>query len=465
MTITDLTVGAATTGNNASVIPGAPSGLAVGDFVLIHAAIRNSGTGTPNTPTGWQRLTVAGDSVALFGRFWQTGDTMPTVSFTGGVANADTYARALKARGVGLDVMTETAAAIQANASAANIAYPALNVPGADHLLVMHLWKQDDATSLATPGGWTAQGLTNMTTGDDMLAALYTQLQTTEADISASSVVVTGGVSAISKAVLVALKPAPSIIATEIDLFPPRVLVTVTGLTLADDVELFRVADGTRTAVRAGEVTGITDTSFVRVDGELPYGTPVSYVVVVNGVAEYSTAAVTYTLPGGKPVLSDAITGESAVVVIAAWDEKAYSRSASVFRVGGRNVVVSGDMGQFEATIQLFLEHYSSTENFFALMSGATEGVLQLRRPATQYDGVDCYIVITDAREKRFSQDGSDGRRLWQISVAETDAWSSGLEASGFTYQDVADAYSGQTYADVEADYATYLALASGDFS
>lgn len=467
MTITDLTVGAASLGLNLPVTPGTPSGLAVGDLVLIFSAIRNSGVGVANCPTGWTPLIAGANNVQLCGRFWETGDVMPSMTFTGGVATADTYSRALKVRGAGLDTLTELAATLQSNVSAQNIAYPALDVTGADQLLLMALWKQDDATSIATPAGWTSQGLTNSTFGDDQLVQLYTQLQTTETDIVAGSAVVTGGVAAISKAVLLAVKPAPTVTVTEVNLYPPRTQITVNGLTLDDDVQVYRSVAGVRTLVRGGDLSGATDPAFVVVDAEIPFDIPVSYDVVVNNSATYSSAAVSYQLGSPKTILSDAINGVASEFVIVAWDEKAYDRQASVFKVGGRNVVVTGDLGQFEATLEIFFEAYSSTEAFKALMRQATEGVLQLRSAEAQYEGVDCYLAILSARERRFSQDGSDPRRTWVLEVAEVESWSEGLISKAFTYADVTAFYAsaGGTYATLLSDHATYLAVKTADFS
>jgi hypothetical protein len=466
MTISNITVGTAATGNNASVTPGTPSGLAAGDLVIILAAIRNT-AGAPATPAGWTAVAAnTTANVRMFGRFWQTGDTIPLITFAGGVANADTYARALKCRGAALDTLVETTAAAQDNVSAANIAYPAFDTPGSDMLLLLAAWKQDDATTYSTPSGWTAQGMTSQTTGDDMSVALYTLLQTTEADITSGSITVTGGASAISAALIWAVRSAPVIAVTELDLFPPRVLVSVTGLTLGDDVTIYRVVGGERTAVRDGDLTSATDPSFVVTDGQLPFGVPVSYVAVVNSVAEYSTAPATYTLAGGKPALSDAITGEASEFVIVAWDEKSYEPQASVFKVGGRNVVVMGELGQYEGTMEIFFEAYSSSEQFRTLIATATEGVLQLRTPNADYLGVDSYLSVITARERRFSQDGTDERRTWVLQVVETEEWSEGLAASAFTYQDVADFYSSTgTYADWAGDYATHLGAALGDYT
>lgn len=464
MTITDLTVGTATTGSNASVTPGTPSGLLDGDFMAIVAAIRNSGTGVPNTPTGWT-LISDNANMKIFGRYFETGDVMPLITFTGGVANADTYARALKARGVAKDMLTEAPGAVTTNTSAQNINFPAYDVPGDNHLLLMALWKQDDATSIATPAGWTSQGLTNMTTGDDMLVQLYTLLQTTEADISATAAVVTGGGAAIGRGSILAIRPAPAIAVTAFDLFPPRNAVSVTGLTPGDDVAVYRVVAGQRTLLRGGTATTVTDTSLVVIDGELPFGEAVSYVAVVNSSGEYATADATYDLPGGMPILSDAITGESSQFVILSWPEKEYERQASTFKVGGRNVVVSGDIGMFDGRIEIFFEAWSSSEQLLALLNSATEGVLQLRRPVAGYDGVDCYLAVLAASEQRFSQDGTDPRRSWVLEVSETESWSDGFEARAFTWADVVTFYTGLTWADLVSDHATWLAVMLADFT
>lgn len=463
MTISNITVGTATTGLAGSVQPGAPGGLAVGDLVLVFAAARNDGVGVPICPTGYTTVASAG-SVAIFGRFWTASDTfMPLVDFTS--ATDDTYARAMKARGVALDMLSNAATGTASNGSAQNISYSGLTVPGNDHLLVMMNWKQDDATSVATPAGWTAQGLTNAIAGNDMMVSIFTQLQTTDTDITFGSVVVTGGVAAIGRSITLALAPAPAISALVVNLYPPRVLISVTGLTPADSVQLYRVVGSTRTAVRSGYSASVTDPSFLRADAELPFDVPVTYLAVVNSLAEYSTAAVTYALPGGKGVLSDAITGAAAEAVVVSWPTKKYERQASLFKVGGRNVVVSGDIGMFESTIEVFFEAYSSTENFFDMLGTATEGILQLRAPLSTYEGVDCYVAVLAATEQRFSQDGSDGRRTWQLEVAEVEPWSLLLEARAFTLQDVGDYYTGLQMLNYGNDYATMLLAAQGDYS
>lgn len=238
MTITFVSAGAAVTGNNASVTPGLPAGLATDDFVIVHASIRNSGTGTPNTPSGWSLLRGIGSNV-LLGRFWpSSGGAMPLVTFTGGVANADTIARAYAFRGVSADAATATAGNGQQNASAANIATPAFTVPGDRHAVIISAWKQDDATAYSTPATFTAIGLTSTTTGDDASQADFYVIQTTDTDLGTGTITVTGGVAAISSVQLLALKPAAAIAVTEQDSFPPRAQISVTGLTIGDNIAL-----------------------------------------------------------------------------------------------------------------------------------------------------------------------------------------------------------------------------------
>lgn len=251
--------------------------------------------------------------------------------------------------------------------------------------------------------------------------------------------------------------------ADEQDVYPPRVLLTAAGLTLGDSVDIYRSVGGERTAVRAGSSDAVTDTSFLTVDAELPFGTPVTYVLVVNDATEYTAGPTTYELPGGKVAVTDAITGQAAEVVILAWAEKAYGRQSSVFQVGGRNVVVAGPVVGFESTIELVTQSTSARDSLVDVLRDATEGIVQIRQPGG-YDGVDSYVAVTSFTERRHSQDGSDPRRIIAVQAVEVDPWAAELEATGYTLQDIADAYTGLTLDDLEDDYATLLELAQGEF-
>lgn len=252
--------------------------------------------------------------------------------------------------------------------------------------------------------------------------------------------------------------------------YPPRVSVALTGLTLGDEVDIYRQVAGNRTLLRGGSVDAATDTGFTVVDAELPFGVPVTYVAVVEGT-EYATSATTYDLTGGKVVVSDAITGLSAEVAIVAAGDKTYSRDSARFRVGGRNIVVSGPQGDAEGSYELVVEATAARNDLMETLANATEGVVQIRQPGSAedtgepYDGVDAYLAVDRVTERRMSQDGSDPRRLITVEFAEVEAWPAALAARTFTYGEVAAYYAGITYATATADFATYLDAARGDFS
>lgn len=198
-----INTGAAATGNNASVVPALPTGLLEGHTMLMLASIRNSGTGTVNTPTGWSVLATSGN-MSLFGKVAGASESAPTVSFTGGVANADTIAQITAFSNLPLNVITS---ATQLNASAANVAYPALTITVNNAVLILAGWKQDDSTGYATVATYTEIGEANPTAGDDASQAWDYKLQAVAANITAGSFTVSGGASAISRGMSLALGP------------------------------------------------------------------------------------------------------------------------------------------------------------------------------------------------------------------------------------------------------------------
>lgn len=194
--------GTAAHGNNASVVPGLPGSLTAGDLLIIEAAIRNSGTGTCDEPSGWDTLATSGN-LALFATRYTSGLAAPTVSFTGGVANATTSAQMFAFRDASTVVLNS---ATQLNSSAANIGTPALAVE-ADYCLILAAgWKQDDWTGSTTLGGFTEAGDTSSTTGDDQGITLVYRIDTTATPVSPDAFVITGGASAISRSIVVALR-------------------------------------------------------------------------------------------------------------------------------------------------------------------------------------------------------------------------------------------------------------------
>lgn len=463
MTITFVGAGAAATGNNASVAPALHASTAVGDLVIVHASIRGT-SATVTTPAGWT-LIGGTANVAIFGKIAAASEPAPTIAFVGGAAGDDTIAQAATFRGIE-PYAGSVAFNIQTNGSAQNVAYPALTVPAINHAVIVGGWKQDDSTGWAAIAGFTEIGESNPTAGNDASMAWDYQIQTTATNLSAGSFTITGGAAAVSKGFTLLVRPAAAIAVQSQDSWPTRTLVSVTGLTLTDDVAVYRVVAGERTLLRAGTGTDVTDPAFLVIDAELPFGVPVSYVAVVNSFAEYATGASTYTLTGGKVAVTDAISGTSAEVVILSWPERAFDTNSTVYRTtSGRNVVVSNALGQFTSAIELFAETTTSVDALRDMLAGATSSTVQIRQRGG-YDGVDCHVTVTGYRERRWSQDGSDQRRIFALEVTEVTGWASSLEARGFTLGDIATFYgTSGTLADIDADFSTLLEIAQGDFT
>lgn len=245
--------------------------------------------------------------------------------------------------------------------------------------------------------------------------------------------------------------------------WPPRVLLTAGSLGNGF-FTINRVVGGVRTAVRGAEDVYIYPTTdYVVVDAELPFGIPVSYEVVFMGAIEATAGPTTVTLPGGNVALTDAISGLAAEVQIGAIDDLAYDAGAAVYVTDGENRIISSPLPGAQTTVEYFCINLTARDNLLELLRNATNSIYLQRGPSPDYDA-DAYYGVLGARSRRFSQDGSDPRRIVAVSVAEVSGWPQGLEARGYTLQDLADAYTGLTLADVDGDFLTLLALAQAEF-
>lgn len=195
--------GTVQTGNNTSLTPDVSSAIIPGDLVCIVAAIR---TGSPRTPVGWTTLAQSGN-VALMARIWQRSDVMPTVTFTGGSAGDDTLARSFALRNVPADITRVVhATAIQSNASAQDIAVPAVTTTINGCLLMNIVFKADDYTSLSRGAYFFGSSLSS-TVGNDASAGVLARFQGTAGTEGAGTVAVTGGANAVSIAIALAIAP------------------------------------------------------------------------------------------------------------------------------------------------------------------------------------------------------------------------------------------------------------------
>lgn len=217
---TYITGGPASTGVNTSRTPTMPLGIQAGDLVLVEASIRNM-DGVPNVPSGYTTLVDAGNQ-KLFGRIVTGAESAPTVTFTGGVANADTLAQTAAFRRLGLSV---GAVATLANTSQVNIPTPALVVPADRMTVIRILWRQDDWTAITAGAGTFTAIMANgavSTAGDDAAQSWSYSVQTDRTNIAASTAVPTGGAAALSRASLVALYHENLLLTTEISSITPE---------------------------------------------------------------------------------------------------------------------------------------------------------------------------------------------------------------------------------------------------
>jgi hypothetical protein len=258
---------------------------------------------------------------------------------------------------------------------------------------------------------------------------------------------------------------AATITATDVvGVWPPRKLITVTGLTAPSYITVNRIVGGARTPLRGATNELIGSSSTVLVDAELPFGLPVTYELIEDSDPPVTDGPATTTLPGGNVALTDATTALASEVVILAHDDLVHDAEATVFQVDGRNYVVSDKIAAPTGTWEFYTETTTAHDDLMTLLRECTSGVMQMRQPGG-YAGVDGYYAPLTVSVRRFSQDGSDQRRITAVRMAETTAWHGMLVARGFTLQDVADAYAGLTLADYAADYATLLLAAQGDYS
>jgi hypothetical protein len=229
-----VTGGVAVTGNNTSLVVPIPGVMQSQDLMLILVSIRNSGAGVPNAPAGWTTVMDA-SNVRMFGKISTAGgaEPSPTITFTGGVANADTLAQAAVFRRTSL---TTGNVATKLNAAQQEIPRPSLSVPADNMLTIYTLWKQDDWTS-ATAGslGFVNIGQAVSTAGDDAAQGWSYLVQTAKQDLQASTAIITGGGSAISRSGSLAFYHANLTLATE----TASIVPTITGVWLKDIAKPF----------------------------------------------------------------------------------------------------------------------------------------------------------------------------------------------------------------------------------
>lgn len=207
--------------DNTTIAPALPAGITVdvGQSLYLFCAVRNTAASvTATPPAGWTLVDVGQTHIALYHRYYTTGVVAPTVTPTGGAAG-DTVSGVVFAFTNCSPTIDSTdgmgGSYVSTNSSAQNIAYGPLLLRTArtkglrerNCLQLLLAWKQDDYTSVASPAGFTELAEASTTTGNDQSLYVAAAVVTDPTAVAAGSIVVTGGASAVSKAIIVALRP------------------------------------------------------------------------------------------------------------------------------------------------------------------------------------------------------------------------------------------------------------------
>jgi hypothetical protein len=252
--------------------------------------------------------------------------------------------------------------------------------------------------------------------------------------------------------------------ATAQSVFPPRNLVSATGLT-GDDITtitLYRQVDSDLTAVRAASGIDVTgQSSFLRVDAEQPFGIALNYAAVLTDIngAQWTVFSGPITSTVDSDVVSDAIRGVGAAAMIESPLEWKRDRDATTFNINGRLVVQGKPRSARSGTLTVRTETDDDGDTLNELLDNATEGTILVRKQVS-LSRLDGTYAFTDDTE---SPNWYDEFRWFAMSIVKSDDWPDVMEAAGFTLQDIANNFS--ILSDIAAFFPTnLLAIAQYDF-
>lgn len=200
------TAGAVSHGDNASLTPAVPAG-SEGDAMYLVAVIRNTAASV-STPTGWT-LVYDASNLKVFGKYASSAESSPTVSFTGGAAGDTTTAVIMRCTGSSIRLDRSNA---QTGGVQQNVDYPALKWKRLYDLQVLVAWKQDDSTGFTVATDMTELVDASTTTGNDQSLAIDYVVRPAPDTAIAGTLTVSGGATAIAKAIQLTFRPTQSMI-------------------------------------------------------------------------------------------------------------------------------------------------------------------------------------------------------------------------------------------------------------
>ncbi|MFJ6841340.1 hypothetical protein ACIQRE_01575 [Streptomyces griseoluteus] len=471
-----------------TVAPGLPAGAAAGQLAVLQVVSGHSSDFVPSTPSGW---TLAGSlsggggtfgantgprRLTFFMRVLVGGDTAPTTAIPAGSSGSMIGARIVTlartagtgwrwAVTFGQDTVSHTAF----SAACAS----ALTFKAGDYALLGYAWPAQAVTASARAAAAAGITFTAATArlSDAVTSGTGARLTLADSSVTAGSgsqaPTLTSTLSAATTGVagLLRVREASSALAvTGQSVFPPRNLVSATGLT-GDDIttiSLLRQVNGVQVPVRAA--TGIDVTgqpAFLRVDAEQPFGVPMTYAAVLTDVngAQWTVTSAAITSTVTSDVISDAIQGVGAAVRIESPLEWKRDRNATTLSVNGRLITVGRPRSGRSGTLTVRTESDNAGDDLNDLLDALTEGVLLVRKQVSlpRLDGT--YALLDDTE----SPNWYDEFRWFSLSIVQADDWPDVMEAAGYTLADVAANFS--TLGDIAAFFTgPLLAIAQYDF-
>lgn len=450
-------------GHPTDSVPSTPSGWT-------YAGSFSGGGGAFGAGTGPRRLT-------FFTRVMAGGDAQPTTAIpSGGAGSAIAGTVALLARTAGTGWRWATSFGEDTTSGTA------FTATGADVLT----FKPGDfawlgyGLPLSTPTfsaqAVSAAGVTFGTVGGNRFStavATGNALRTGGASVSVTSGTATVAPTATATlsaattgiaGVLRIREASSDINATPQSVFPPRNLVSTTGLN-GDDIVTVSVyrQDGTNLIpVRAAngiDTTGMT--VLLRVDAEQPFGVSVNYAAVLTDLFgnQWTVYSGPITSTVSSDVISDAIRGVGAAVKVESPLGWKRDRDATQFNVNGRIVVVGKPRSARSGTITVRTVTDQDGDALNSVLDNATEGTILVRKQTSisRLDGT--YTLIDDSEDPNWY----DEFRWFALNVVKGDDWPDVMEAAGFSLADIAANFS--TLSDIAAFFpGTLLDIALFDF-
>ena len=471
-----------------TVTPALPAGATAGQLAVLQVVSGHPNDNVPSTPSGWMLggsvsggggtfgLNTGPRRLTFFLRVLAGGDAAPTTAIPSGSSGSLIGARVFtlsRTAGTGWRWAVSFGEDATSGTAFSATGTTALTWTTGDFGVLAYAWNTQTASTTAR--AVTATGITFNTAtshvGDAITSGNGARLTMADSSVTAGSgtqaptLTATLSAAATGVAGILRVREASSDVnATAQSVFPPRNLVSATGLT-GDDITtitLYRQVDTTLTAVRAASGISVTgQASFLRVDAEQPFGISLNYAAVLTDVngTQWTVYSGPITSTVSSDVISDAIRGIGAAVKIESPLEWKRDRDATQFNINGRIVVVGKPRSSRSGTLTVRTETDDDGDALNELLDNATEGTILVRKQTSlsRLDGT--YALLDDTE----SPNWYDEFRWFALNTVKADDWPDVMEAAGFTLQDIANNFS--TLQDIATFFTgTLLDIAQYDF-